>query len=338
MKHLRQAPPFHPLASRPSLPRSAGARGRLAFALIAFLAGGTVAHAKGEGRALPIGCFAHTKDLEQELTQIKAAGFDFAEVGLRDVVALADPDFDKLLARLRDLKLPVRAAINFLPPDLKVVGPDADPARQKEYLGRAFARAQKLGLHTVVFGSGRSRRAPDGVAPRAAFDQLVDFGKRAAREAARHEITIAIESLGPDETNTINSVQQAIELVKAVAHPSFRLVVDYYHFTLAKEDPAVILQTGKYLHHTRIANPAGRAFPLDAAESDYATFFRNLRQIGYRGGVGIEARSGTLAQDGPRSATLLRALSAGRTPPPAAPPAVAPAAAAKPAAPPAPAR
>jgi sugar phosphate isomerase/epimerase len=166
----------------------------------------------------------------------------------------------------------------------------------------------------VVFGSGRSRRAPDGLAPRAAFDQLVDFGKRAAREAARHRITIAIESLGLDETNTITSVQQALDLVQAVGHPSFRLVIDYYHFTLAKEDPAVVLKTGKVLHHVRIANPAGRAFPLDAAESDYATFFRNLRQIGYRGGVGIEARTGSLPQDGPRSATLLRALSAGRTP------------------------
>ena len=268
--------------------------------------------ARPADRALPIGCFARIKNGDQELTQIKAAGFDFAEIGLRDAVALPDADFDKLVAHARSLALPIRAAINFLPPELKVVGPEADPAKQQEYLTRAFARGERLGLQTVVFGSGRSRRAPDGLAPDAAFKQLVDFGRRAARAAARHKITIAIEPLGLDETNTITSVKQGLDLVKAVAHPHFRLVVDYYHFTLMKEDPAVVLQTGKHLQHVRIANPAGRAFPLDAAESDYATFFRNLAKVGYRGGVGIEARTGTLTDQAPRSVAFLRTLAAAR--------------------------
>jgi sugar phosphate isomerase/epimerase len=266
--------------------------------------------AKPAARPLAIGCFTRVKGPETELAQIKAAGFDFAEIGLRDAVALPDDEFDKLVARARALSLPLLAAINFLPPELKVVGPEADPAKQQEYLTRAFARGERLGLKTVVFGSGRSRRAPDGLAPAAAFKQLVDFGRRAAKEAARHKITVAIEPLGPDETNTITSVEQGIELVKAVGHPNFRLVVDYYHFTLAKEDPAAILKTGKYLHHVRIANPAGRAFPLAATESDYATFFRNLARIGYRGGVGIEARTGSLVEDAPRSVSFLRTLAA----------------------------
>ena len=90
---------------------------------------------------------------------------EFVEVGLRDVVALTDAEFESLLARSRALKLPVRAAINFLPTDLKVVGPEIDVAAQRTYLAGAFARAKRLGLQTVVFGSGKSRRSPEGFAP-----------------------------------------------------------------------------------------------------------------------------------------------------------------------------
>ena len=94
---------------------------------------------------------------------MKAAGIEFVEIGLRNVVALTDAEFDQLVARSRALGLPVRAAINFLPPELKVVGPDVDVPPSRRYLARAFARAQRLGLKTVVFGSGKSRSFPDGL-------------------------------------------------------------------------------------------------------------------------------------------------------------------------------
>ena len=162
----------------------------------------------------------------------------------------------------------------------------------------------------MVFGSGKSRRFPDGYAPDQAFHQLVEFGRLAAAQARKHDIVIAIEPLGPDETNTINDVAAGMRLVRAVGHPNFQIVVDYYHLTLAREPPAVMLTTRKQLRHVRIANPDGRAFPLDAAEADYAGFFRHLKQIGYRGGIGIEARKGDPATDGARSVAFLRALAA----------------------------
>jgi D-psicose/D-tagatose/L-ribulose 3-epimerase len=279
------------------------------IAAVMLWAAGPAVAAPAPVPGFPIGCFVRVQE-PATLDVMKAAGMEFVEVGLRDVVALTDAEFESLLARSRALKLPVRAAINFLPTDLKVVGPEIDVSAQRAYLAGAFARAKRLGLQTVVFGSGKSRRFPEGFAPDQAFRQLVEFGRLAATLAGKHNIVIAIEPLGPDETNTINDVAAAMRLVKAVGHRNFQMVVDYYHLTVAREPPSVLLATRKHLRHVRIANPAGRTFPLDASESDYASFFGHLKQIGYRGGIGIEARKGDPATDGARSVAFLRTMAA----------------------------
>jgi sugar phosphate isomerase/epimerase len=257
----------------------------------------------------PIGC--QVKLTGPDLEQAKAAGFEHAEVSLRDVVALSDEDFEALRARAAKVGLPVRAAIGFLPPDLMVVGPWVDKTKQQAYLTRAMARAGKLGIATVVFGSAGSRKFPLGFTRDKANMQLVDFGRRAGAEAQKQHVVIAVEPLGREDTNTVNSVPEALTLIKAVGHPGFKLVVDYYHLRLAKEDPNTLLEAKGLLQHVRIANPTGRAYPLDAKESDYASFFAVLKKIGYQGGIGVETRTGTLTGEGPRSVAFLRTLAAG---------------------------
>jgi sugar phosphate isomerase/epimerase len=209
----------------------AGAMARAA--LLAVLA----AAALDARAAVRIGCFVHPASNEIELA--KAAGFDFVELGLRDVVALPARELDALIARTR--QIPIEAMINFLPAELKVVGPKVDVAAQEAYLARAFAVAERLGVKTVVFGSGKARSFPAG-------------------------------------------------------------------FEREHEPPAAVLAARDRLQHVRIANPAGRAFPLAANEADYGGFFAALRKIDYRGAIGIEARAGSLAGDGPRSVAFLREM------------------------------
>jgi sugar phosphate isomerase/epimerase len=278
-----------------------------------------LATAPGARAAPPAAVPGHSIGCQVKLTgpdfeQAKAAGFEHAEVSLRDVVALPDADFEALRARAAKVGLPVRAAIGFLPSDLMVVGPRVDKAVQQAYLTRAMARAGQLGIGTVVFGSAGSRRFPPGFSREEADKQLVDFGRRAGAEAQKQHVVIAVEPLGPADTNTINSVSEAVALIKAVDHPGFKLVVDYYHLRVAKEEPATLLQAKGLLQHVRIANPAGRAYPLDAKESDYASFFTVLKTIGYRGGLGVETRTGTLTAEGPRSVAFLRTMAAGLRP------------------------
>src|SRR5947207_4587209 len=92
----------------------------------------------------------------------KAAGFDYIEVGTSEIAALSDADFEKTLQEVARVGLPVPAANLFLPSTLKATGPAVDQEQQLAYVRKAFERLSRLGVQTVVFGSGGARRVPDG--------------------------------------------------------------------------------------------------------------------------------------------------------------------------------
>jgi sugar phosphate isomerase/epimerase len=249
--------------------------------------------------------------LSTQLDKLEAAqdlGFDYLEVIASAVAGLSDEDYVKLMERVKALRIPIRAANSFIPGDIKLTGTETDPARQLAYVRKCLERLSAVGVRQVVFGSGKARQVPDGFDRDKAFAQLVEFGRLAAREGERVGITIVLEPLRKQESNIMNTAREGLTLVRAVNHPSFRLLVDFYHLSEEREDPAVILEAGELLKHTHIANPAGRVFPAKADEAAYAPFFANLAAIGYAGGISIEARSENLAQDAPVAIALLREL------------------------------
>jgi len=236
----------------------------------------------------------------------KTAGFEYLELGTSEIAALSDADFESALARIKQLGLPVPVTNLFLPATLKVTGPEVDREEQIRYVRKAFARLSRLGTGIVVFGSGGARRVPEGFPKDDAFTQLVEFGRRAALEARPHNITIAVEPLRRQETNIINSAAEGLELVNAVDHPNFQLMIDFYHLASEREDPAIVLRAREHLRHLHMANPQGRVFPLTWDEYDYAPFFANLRTIGYDQRISIEATATDLPLEAPRAIALLR--------------------------------
>jgi sugar phosphate isomerase/epimerase len=46
---------------------------------------------------------------------------------------------------------------------------------------------------------------------------------------------------------------------------------------------------------------------MEAGESDYASFFGVLKDIGYRGGISVHARTSSFSTDAPRAISFLRA-------------------------------
>jgi D-psicose/D-tagatose/L-ribulose 3-epimerase len=242
----------------------------------------------------------------KNLEAAKAAGFDYVELGATEIAALSDADFDAAAAKIKDLGIATPVANLFLPGTLKVTGPATDPEAQMAHVRKVFTRLERLGTEIVVFGSGGARRVPEGFAKDAAFKQLVDFGTRAATEARLHGITIAIEPLRSQESNIINSAGEGLELVNAIGHPNFQLMIDFYHLASEHEDPAIVLRAKDHLRHLHVANPTGRVFPKKWEEFDYAPFFANLKAIGYDKRISMEGNTTDLAADGPVTIALLR--------------------------------
>ena len=236
----------------------------------------------------------------------KAAGFDFAEVRIREFVKLSDADFAKFTARCRTNDLPLLTGYWLFPTDMKVVGPIVHMDEVTNYLEKAFTRCEKLGVKTIVFGSGSARQCPDGFSKEKAFEQLVALGKFMAVAAQKHGLLIVAEPLRRAEANTINSVTEGLAWVEAVNHPNFELLVDIYHMTEENEDAAIIVKAGAHIRHVHLANPRGRVLPLSAAEFDYTPFFRALNQIGYHGTISIETKAVNLEADGAKAIQFTR--------------------------------
>jgi len=242
-----------------------------------------------------------------DLAAAKAAGFDYVELPVRDIARMSDEEFGRAVDAQEYVGLPTPVANNFLPADLKIAGPAVDKARQNGYLEKSLGRMSRLAVRIVVLGSGDARRVPDGFPQAEAHAQLVEFGRRAAAAARRHGIVIAVEPLRKQETNIIHTAAEGLAWVKAVDHPNFQLMVDFYHLASEKEDPGILLTAKEHIRHFHMANPKGRVFPLDASEYDYAGFFANLRRMGFRGGMSVEAKPATtFAAEAPRTLAFLR--------------------------------
>jgi sugar phosphate isomerase/epimerase len=235
-----------------------------------------------------------------------AAGFEHVELALQDVMDLPEPEFAQLVERFHALGIPALAGYNFLPDELKVVGPDADVARQDAHFARVLPRLQKLGLKYVVFNSGPARRAPDGLAPEKAWKDLVAFSRRFARAAGQHGLVVLVQPLRSTDTNMVTKVGEALDLVKAVGSQHFALLVDYSFMTIEKEEPSVLKKAGKALRHVWISNPNGRGYPMASGDADYAGLFAALKQIDYRGGLSVHARTDNFFADAPRALRFLR--------------------------------
>ena len=265
---------------------------------------------------LPVGWCIRAKGSAPD--DAKAAGFEYVELALQDVLELPDAEFDRSIERFAALGIPAATGYNFLPDDLKVIGPDADRAREDAYLARALPRVAKLGIKTLIFNGGASRRAPDGLPRDKAWKDLVGFSRRLARAAAQRGITVLVLPLRSSDTNQVTKVGEALDLIKAVAAPNFALAVDYSFITIEKEDPSVLHKAGKQLRHVWISNPDGRGYPLAAAQADYAAFFSVLKQMHYRGGVSVHARTDNFFADAPQALRFLRQSLAALLPEPVA--------------------
>ncbi len=205
--------------------------------------------------------------------------------------------------------LPVYACNVFLPGTLMAVGPEADHDGILAHAENVFARARKVGVGIIVFGSGRSRRVPEGFDREEAIGQFTDLARKLVALAAPHGVVICLENLNSEETNLFNTVAEAYDVARRVDHPNFRLLVDIYHMLKENESPESIIEAGReFVYHIDIAERERRTAP-GVAGDDFRPYLRALRAIGYTGKIALECRFGDMAAELPTAmAELTRQL------------------------------
>lgn len=232
---------------------------------------------------------------------IKASGLDFIEPGLAKAAALPEEEFLAAAARLKAAGVPVLSANWFLPPTLKVVGPEANDEQSRAFLELALGRAAHLGAKAVVFGSPGSRSIPSGWSELRAREQMIHFCRMAAEviQSRGWDLRIGVEHVNHTEGNFLNTFTEALAITREIDRPEIGLTADFYHFAMEGEATGVIREAADLLCAVQLANPRGRCFPKAGVEiPGIEVFFEQLLGIGYRGGISVEAEvGGDLAEE-----------------------------------------
>jgi sugar phosphate isomerase/epimerase len=238
----------------------------------------------------------------------KEIGFDYVELPLAQMMDLNDREFSSLKERVDSSGLKCEVCNNFFPGSIRLTGDAVDHGKIEEYLDKALGRAAQLGVKVIVFGSPKSKNVPEGYPMDKAWFQLVELLKAIDPLVRTRGITVVIEPLNKGESNIINTAAEGLQLAKAADRENIKLLIDYYHLAMEKEDPEIILDAGSYIKHIHFANPAGRVYPAEKVDG-YVRFVDLLKRIGYEERISIEAYSKDFCHDAKRSVKILRQLS-----------------------------
>jgi sugar phosphate isomerase/epimerase len=177
------------------------------------------------------------------------------------------------------------------PAGLSIVSPDAAIRERTTILmERLVELCALMGGRYLVHGSPRQRSVPAGDSRATALDRARECLARAAQAAQAHGVTYCLEPLARAETDLVNTVAEAVELVDAIASPAFKTMVDCSAAGQAEAEPVADLirrwwPSGK-LAHVQVNDP-NRQGPGQGAMR-FAPILAALHDVGYDGVLAVE--------------------------------------------------
>jgi sugar phosphate isomerase/epimerase len=177
------------------------------------------------------------------------------------------------------------------PSGLTLNGPDDGArARTVDVMRRLVGLCADLGGSVMVHGSPAQRSVAASDDPAAAWARARDALAPVAAEAGRASITYCVEPLAPRETNFVNTLEEAVALVRAVGHPALRAMIDTSAAGQAEREPVPALierwvPTGM-IGHVQL-NDVNQRGP-GQGDMSFAPILAALRRVGYAGVVSVE--------------------------------------------------
>jgi sugar phosphate isomerase/epimerase len=226
-----------------------------------------------------------------------AAELDYLELQVAPLNLEAPGALEAAKEKLADLPLRIAAASLLYPRDMRLVGPDADQPRANAYFAKVVDLLATCGAEVVVFGSGFSRRVPEGFSREAAEAQLVALLNANAEALEGSGITLVVEPVNQRESNIITKVAEAVALAEKVGRPEIRALADFYHMDEEHEPLREAERFAPALGHVHVAD-TGRLNP-GSGQYAYPAFFGALKRGGYQGLISAECST-----DGDRRAAM----------------------------------
>ncbi len=177
------------------------------------------------------------------------------------------------------------------PEGLSLTGPDAAVrSRTLAVMTHLIGLCAELGGAVLVHGSPKQRQIAPGESHAIARARLQDALAQVALAAARVGVIYCIEPLSRRETELVNTIAEAAELVRSIDHPNLRTMIDCSAAGLTETSsiPSLIerwLPTG-LIAHVQVNDPNRRG--PGQGDMQFAPILAALKRHGYDGTVAVE--------------------------------------------------
>ncbi len=147
----------------------------------------------------------------------------------------------------------------------------------------------------MVFGSPKQRSTESGTSPSEAVEVLTEELASIAPHAAEKNVQLLLEALAPDQTDVVNTIEEAVKVVDQVNSPAVSTMFDVHNaINEARPHLELLRRFSRYISHVHVNENDGRE--PGTGSYDFAAILSLLRELHYSGWVSLEVFD--LSRDG----------------------------------------
>lgn len=244
------------------------------------------------------------EDVFAYLAQLGYDGVEIAPFTLADSVLDLSPKRRREIRRAAERSGVEIVGLHWLlakPEGLYINHPDEIIRVQtQEYIEALVHFCADIGGKLLLHGSPHQRTVQEGWSFEEAWNHARETFKVCLKIAHQRNVIYCIEPLTRTNTNFINTVEEAIRMVKEINHPNFKMIFDCRNASAQEKSVtdalSRALQSGHLRHvHVNDVSGGGPGF----GETRFAPILRALIEHGYRGYTSVE-----VSQFGPDPKTI----------------------------------
>ena len=177
------------------------------------------------------------------------------------------------------------------PKGLYINSPNVDIRRKTQaYLKELIDLCGDLGGKVLVHGSPQQRTVENKWDPAEAWQHAKETFRICAEAAQTRNVFYCLEALSKADTNFVNTIDEALQMVDEIDHPNFQTMLDCrsIHASTTTQLPRVLkaaLETGK-LKHVHVNDPNGRGPGF--GDLQFAPLLKILHEANYSGYISVE--------------------------------------------------
>jgi len=223
-------------------------------------------------------------------TGVEIAPFTLVEKGVEEIGA------GERKQMVRDMKnagiqcLGLHWLLSPPPKGLHFTTPE-DRLRQRsvDYLDALVDFCGDLGGKVMIFGSPGQRSTTQGLTVEEAMNYFADGLAQVADHAREREVKILVEPLSSDQTDVVNTLDDAMKIVNQVDHPAISTMFDF-HNTVDETEPMheLIRKYYDHIHHIQFQDMDGTLMNTNEITPEFVKVFEVLKKLNYDKWISVE--------------------------------------------------